>query len=89
MKDILEYGSRDSVLILIGNKSDSVNKRIVSWDRAKQFADRYKMIYIETSAKTGHGIQEIFSIGSEFVVNKISSGGFQDRFKRNIREYYD
>ena len=46
--------------ILIGNKLDLKNERIVAIDVAKQFAEKNNLKYIETSAKDGTNINESF-----------------------------
>jgi small GTP-binding protein len=44
-------------MILIGNKSDLEEKRVVSQEEASQYAEEEKIEYIETSSKTGENIQ--------------------------------
>ena len=46
--------------ILIGNKLDLKDERIVAIDVAKQFAEKNNLKYIETSAKDGTNINESF-----------------------------
>ena len=70
--------------ILIGNKCDLSEERAISWDSAKEFADKYNMFYIETSAKTGFGIQLVLKIGVEIVLNKLKSEEFKDQIDRNL-----
>ena len=49
------------VIIIIGNKIDvEGNKRVVSKEEAIQFAKKYKLKYLETSAKTGFRVKEAF-----------------------------
>ena len=47
--------------ILVGNKSD-IGTRCVSRDEAREFAESINAIaYLETSAKTGAGVKELFN----------------------------
>ena len=46
--------------ILIGNKLDLKDERIVAIDVAKQFAEKNNLKYIETSAKDGTNVNESF-----------------------------
>ena len=46
--------------LLIGNKLDLKDERIVAIDVAKQFAEKNNLKYIETSAKDGTNINELF-----------------------------
>ena len=47
-------------MILVGNKSDLDEKRQVSYDQGKEFADNHGMKFIETSAKTSFNVGESF-----------------------------
>jgi len=66
-KDSIEYSNGSiSTFIILGNKADLVETRMVSKERAIQFARQLSaetgldMIYLETSAKTGQNIKEAF-----------------------------
>ena len=45
---------------LVGNKSDLIEHRQVSIDKAKALAEDWKVPYIETSAKTMENVDQIF-----------------------------
>ena len=45
------------VLVLVGNKTDLENDRVISYDQGKQFAQENNMLFFETSAKEGTNIQ--------------------------------
>ena len=48
------------LLILIGNKNDLKEKREVQYEEGEEFAKKRNMIFLETSAKTGNNISDIF-----------------------------
>ncbi|KAH9091272.1 hypothetical protein LEN26_018804 [Aphanomyces euteiches] len=48
--------------LLVGNKSDLIAERVVSTDAGKEFADSRGMDFLETSAKSGHNVNEAFTI---------------------------
>ena len=48
-------------LVLFGNKADLTEKRQVSSEEAKKYAEENGLIYFETSAKTNQGINEGFA----------------------------
>ena len=50
--------NKDVAKLLIGNKSDLKEQRVVSTKQAQQFADKWNMEYIETSAKTGENVHQ-------------------------------
>jgi GTPase SAR1 family protein len=45
---------------LVGNKCDMEDKRKVSYEQGKEFADTYGMKFIETSAKNSINVEEAF-----------------------------
>ena len=47
--------------MLIGNKTDLTDERQVTTDEGQALADKCKISFIETSAKTGHHVPEAFT----------------------------
>ena len=60
IEDIKNQSPKTVLIILIGNKTDLEDKRAVSFDEGNDFAIKNGIIFSETSAKTGDGIEEIF-----------------------------
>jgi small GTP-binding protein len=50
----------NAVILLVGNKNDLVDDRSVSDTEAQEWAKRYSLEYLETSAKTGDHITDAF-----------------------------
>ena len=77
-----------SVVILVGNKSDLSNKRKVTTEEAKKLAAEHGCFYIETSAKSGYNVENIFRITMEKVLENIENGfpipGYKDNIKDDI-----
>mmetsp|Transcript_20227 Transcript_20227/g.19170 ORF Transcript_20227/g.19170 Transcript_20227/m.19170 type:complete len:146 (-) Transcript_20227:66-503(-) len=68
LQDIRKYGEEDARIYLIGNKNEKEDEREVSYERALQFAQENNLhMFFETSAKTGHNVEDIFSIGGKEV----------------------
>ena len=66
--EIEKNANKNVVKILIGNKSDLEDKRVISYSQAKDFADSNGLKYVETSAKTNNNVTEAFSeIGKELM----------------------
>ncbi|XP_069589448.1 ras-related protein Rab-17 [Ranitomeya imitator] len=60
--------SGEMVIALVGNKSDLQDDRKVSAEDAKAFAEQKRLLFMETSAKTGHGVKEVFqAVASELL----------------------
>ena len=57
------YNNTDKTLIsliLIGNKSDLVNERVIQKEKGEEMAENLHIKYFETSALTGEGINQAF-----------------------------
>jgi Ras-related protein Ral-A len=46
--------------LLVGNKADLSDRRVVSEEMAKEQADQWRVRYVETSAKTRQNVNEVF-----------------------------
>jgi small GTP-binding protein len=58
----------NAVIILVGNKLDLVDEQCVSGSEAQEFAKRYNLEYMETSAKNGDNVTEAFvRLGQEIL----------------------
>lgn len=60
----------DVFKILVGNKSDMVNERKVSFEEGSQYADEIQAKFIETSAKSGDCIDNLLQIAAEELYNR-------------------
>jgi len=65
------YAKDKCFTLLIGNKIDLVNKRQVSYETAKQFADENGLDYIETSAKSGNNVENAFLTCASRIKDKV------------------
>jgi small GTP-binding protein len=59
-------------IIIMGNKFDIANERKVSFDEAWKFAIDHKLIYFETSAKSGYGIEESITYLTRLMIGRVS-----------------
>ena len=57
-------------LLLIGNKSDLRDSRVVLREEAEQLADEHKMVYIETSARDNTNLDMAFEEIADQVYQK-------------------
>ena len=60
IEELHRQAKPDIVIALAGNKSDSASNRSVTYDQALIYAEKNNLIFLETSAKTGHNVNEIF-----------------------------
>jgi Ras-related protein Rab-1A len=68
--DIKNFGPEDVKIILIGNKSDLDDDRVVSYTEAVNKASLFDTIYIEVSAKTGNNVTGLFEDLTKKMVDK-------------------
>eukprot|EP00163_Fabomonas_tropica_P022920 TRINITY_DN4015_c0_g1_i1.p1 TRINITY_DN4015_c0_g1~~TRINITY_DN4015_c0_g1_i1.p1 ORF type:complete len:214 (+),score=64.62 TRINITY_DN4015_c0_g1_i1:271-912(+) len=64
----------NTVIMLVGNKTDMGKQREVSFDEAKRFAEENGLIFMETSAKDGTHVEEAFLATARKVYEKIHEG---------------
>jgi small GTP-binding protein len=69
---INQHAPRDVVTVLIGNKTDLINEKVISTQQGKFLADEYKMEFYETSAKSSETINQIFEHVASTVVKTLS-----------------
>ena len=64
LHEIKDHTDEGIVIMLIGNKHDLVqedpSKRAVSIEEAADFANKYNLLFMETSAKSGYNVKEAF-----------------------------
>ena len=66
--EIEKNASKNVLKVLIGNKSDLEDKRVVTYNQGKEFADTYGLKFIETSAKKNLNVNEAFeTLGRELM----------------------
>jgi len=66
--EIEKNASKNILRILIGNKCDLEDKRVITHAQGKEFADTYGLKFIETSAKKNLNVSEAFeTLGRELM----------------------
>ncbi|XP_039610721.1 ras-related protein Rab-12 [Polypterus senegalus] len=72
MKMIDKYASEDAELLLVGNKLDCENDRVISRQQGEKFAQRISgMRFCEASAKDNYNVDEIFLKLVDDILNKL------------------
>ena len=83
LKQIEKHAKENVFKFLVGNKSDLVEQRKVSYDEAKQYADEDELPYIETSAKEGININELFDSSIKSFLNNSNNFSGEKNIKLN------
>ena len=66
-----QHGNAEVTFLLVGNKSDLELSRQVSTEEGEQFAQKYGMAFLETSAKTAQNVSLAFEQTSCMVLENI------------------
>ena len=60
MKNIEQNAAETVNKMLIGNKADRTDARVISTERGQALADEYGIAFTETSAKSAENVEESF-----------------------------
>eukprot|EP01017_Pseudomicrothorax_dubius_P043248 TRINITY_DN716_c0_g2_i2.p1 TRINITY_DN716_c0_g2~~TRINITY_DN716_c0_g2_i2.p1 ORF type:complete len:218 (-),score=48.01 TRINITY_DN716_c0_g2_i2:30-683(-) len=71
--EVNKYNEPALPKVLVGNKADLYDSRQVSETEARNFARANDLLYLEVSAKTGEGIEELFT-------------GFAEELLKNVKD---
>ena len=70
-EDLIKNAGKDVIPILVGNKNDLEDLRMVPRKSAEAFAKKIKALtYIETSAKTGLNVDESFNLITKKLIER-------------------
>ena len=89
VKQIKEEVSSRVTIILVANKIDDVNHRIVTKEEGEKIANECGLMFFECSAKTGENIEHAFNeLVKKTVENysKVGQGGEKLKKKKNSKK---
>lgn len=72
MTQIKTYSWDNAQVILVGNKCDMEDERVVSFERGKQLADHLGLEFFETSAKENINVKAVFERLVDIICDKMS-----------------
>jgi len=73
LSQIKEEAGDDVTLLLVGNKADVVDKRMVTPEEIEKLKEKTKVMYFETSAKDGTNVEEAFEYIARIIKNKMNA----------------
>lgn len=74
LTDARTLASPDIVIVLVGNKKDLESDREVTFLEASRFAQENELMFLETSARTGENVEEVFLKCARTILTKIEQG---------------
>jgi GTPase SAR1 family protein len=81
IEDLKEYGDKDTTIIIAGNKSDLEDERKISFEDGSRTGKKFKVDFVEVSAKTGLNINILFELLSKYMIKKFEEPNIS-RIKR-------
>lgn len=88
LNDLRQIAEPDIVVVLVGNKSDLAagdeNKREVTKEEAEEWVKQNGVLeYVETSAKSGEGVEMAFGRVAERIYQNIEAGKYDLNDRRS------
>ena len=87
IRDCKDSAPSTALLVLIGNKSDLEDKRVISKNSGEELAIENNMMFFETSALNGNGVNDAFQKCIEIIDEKIKSGEYNLDDPDNMDRY--
>jgi Ras-related protein Rab-2A len=82
LNDVRAYATRNTTVVLVGNKRDLEDQRQVAREEGEAFARNHGLLFIETSAKTGSNVAEAFAIAADAVLERIVRGELEGNMEQ-------
>ena len=80
--DVQKYGEKYTILAVVGNKCDLYEgDNLADENMAKKFARSIGATFMQTSAKSGEGIEKLF----DTLVDKFTSSEFSSKYKEMLQ----
>lgn len=73
LSEIDRYASDNVNKLLVGNKCDLNTQRVVTYERAKEFADEIGIPFLETSAKDATNVESAFMAMTSSIKDRMAS----------------
>jgi Ras-related protein Rab-1A len=87
-QEIDRYATEGVNKLLVGNKSDIADKKVVEYTVAKEFADSMGIPFLETSAKNSTNVEQAFLTMARQIKERMGGageGGSSDKANVNLR----
>jgi len=73
LKEVTQYADQNIFMLLVGNKCDLKSQRQVDTQRAADFAQKYRMSFLETSALDSTNVEKAFDVLLDGIHERVAS----------------
>ncbi|KAL0092591.1 GTP-binding protein ypt1 [Phycomyces blakesleeanus] len=85
MREIDRYAAEGVNKLLVGNKNDLTEKKVVDYTAAKEFADSLSIPLLETSAKSATNVEQAFLTMAKQIKDRMGSASVQPQQQSTVR----
>lgn len=84
MQQVNEHAPKDVVKMLVGNKVDLDDERVVQQREGQALANKYHMPFMEISARTGFNVNNLFLKMGELLISEYLPQRKQDKLRYSL-----
>lgn len=85
VSNVTSQADKGAAIVLIGNKTDLEDEREVTVEEAQEKAKAFNMAYMETSAKSGHNLNEAFELLIRGTLKRAMESESDDEFDFTVK----
>ncbi|KAK9927624.1 hypothetical protein M0R45_024800 [Rubus argutus] len=74
LEETRQHANPNMTIMLIGNKSDLAHRRVVRKEEGEKFAKEKGLLFLETSSKTAHNVEQAFMESAAKILQNIQEG---------------
>jgi Ras-related protein Rab-1A len=85
LQEIDRYASENVNKLLVGNKCDLTNKKVVDYSSAKEYADQLGIPFLETSAKNATNVEQAFMTMAAEIKNRVGPAAANQAGQQGVK----